>query len=74
MEESFLLGRWKSSELDGGRFAEAAARIVGAVDSGNVSLTKSVDDCLKYIDNQHVPHSLPEPQNAWPAQHRDTPC
>jgi hypothetical protein len=64
LEEAFLLKKWKYTELDGGRFAEVAARIVYAVDSGNVSLTKSVDDCLKYIDNQQVPHYFPEPQGA----------
>jgi hypothetical protein len=64
LEESFLLKRWKYSELDGGRFAEVAARIIYAADSNNTSLTKSVDDCLKYIDNNQVAHNFPEPQTA----------
>jgi hypothetical protein len=46
----------------GGRFAEVAARIAYSVDSGNLSRTKSVDDCLKYIDNDQVPHHFPERQ------------
>ena len=64
LEQAFFLRKWKYSELDGGRFTEVAARIVYAVDSGNLSLTKSVDDCLKYIDNQQVPHNFPEQQAA----------
>lgn len=64
LEEAFILRKWKYTELDGGRFAEVAARIVYSVDSGNVSLSKSVDDCLKYVDNQQVVHNFPEPQAA----------
>ncbi|WP_394612970.1 hypothetical protein JNUCC0626_23725 [Lentzea sp. JNUCC 0626] len=64
LEEAFLLKRWKYTELDGGRFAEVAARIVYSVDSTNVSLTKGVDDCLKYVDNDQVSHNFPERQGA----------
>ncbi len=61
IEEAFSLRRWGYAELNGGRFAEVAARILYAVDSGNLSLTKSVDDCLKYIENNQVPNAFPEP-------------
>jgi hypothetical protein len=64
VEEAFRLRRWKNTELDGGTFAEVAARIVYSVDSGNVSLTKSVDDCLKYVDNDQVNHAFPERHSA----------
>lgn len=64
IEEAFLLRKWKYTELDGGRFAEVAARILYSVDSGNLSRTRSVDDCLKYIENNQVAHSFPEPQAA----------
>lgn len=64
IEEAFLLRKWKYTELNGGRFAEVAARIVYSVDSGNLSRTKSVDDCLKYIDNDQVPHHFPERQGS----------
>lgn len=64
IEEAFGLKRWKYTELDGGRFAEVASRIVYSVDSGNLSLTKSVDDCLRYVDNEQVSHSYPERQGA----------
>jgi hypothetical protein len=64
VEEAFALKKWKYTELDGGRFAEVSARIIYSVDSGNVALTKSVDDCLKYIDNEQVAHHFPERQAA----------
>ncbi len=64
VEEAFNLRKWKNTELDGGRFAEVASRIVYSIDSGNVALTKSVDDCLRYIDNQQVAHNFPESQTA----------
>ena len=62
LEDAFLLKRWKYTELDGGRFVEVASRIVYSKDSGNLSRTKSVDDCLKYIDNDQVPHAFPDRQ------------
>lgn len=63
-EEAFRLKRWSSAELNGGRFAEVAARIMYSVDSGNVNLTKSVDDCFRYIENPSVSHGFPESQAA----------
>ncbi len=63
-EEAFRLRRWGSAELNGGRFAEVAARIMYSIDSGNLNLTKSVDDCFRYIENPTVPHSFPEAQAA----------
>jgi hypothetical protein len=64
LEEAFLLKKWKYTELDGGRFAEVAARIVYSVDSGNLNRTKSVDDCLKYVENDRVTHDFGERQAA----------
>lgn len=62
LEEAFVLKKWKYTELNGGRFAEVTARIIYSVDSGNTNLTKSVDACVKYIDNDTVPHLFPETQ------------
>jgi hypothetical protein len=59
-EEAFLLKKWKYTELDGGRFTEAAARILYSVDSGNINLGKTVVDCVRYVDNDQVPHNFPE--------------
>ncbi|OJU88103.1 hypothetical protein BGO17_03970 [Candidatus Saccharibacteria bacterium 49-20] len=64
LEEAFTARKWKATELDGGRFAEAASRIVYAIDSGNLNLTKGVDDCLRYIDSQQLSHAFPERQTA----------
>ncbi len=64
LEEAFALKRWKYTELDGGRFAEVAARIIYGVDSGTYNLTKGVDDCLKYIESEQVSHNFPNRQSA----------
>lgn len=64
LEEAFLLRKWKYSELDGGRFTEVAARILYAVDSGNLAPTKPFDDCIRYVDNDQVQHSFPLRQSA----------
>jgi hypothetical protein len=64
LEEAFALKRWKYTELDGGRFAEVAARIIYGIDSGRFNLTKGVDECLKYLDNDQVPHHFPDRQSA----------
>ena len=63
-EEAFLLKKWKYTELDGGRFVEAAARIIYSADSAKVNLNKTVDDCMRYVDNDQVPHNFPERQSA----------
>ncbi len=60
LEESFSTMKWKYSELDGGRFCEVVARLIYSVDSGNISHSKSVGDCIKYIQNEKVPHNFPE--------------
>jgi hypothetical protein len=64
LESAFTVKKWKYTELDGGRFAEVASRIVYAVDSSNVSLSKGVDDCLRYVDNEQVTHHFPDRQAA----------
>lgn len=64
LEEALALKKWQYTELDGGRFAEVAARIVYGVDSGRFNLTKGVDDCLRYIENPQVSHSFPDRQSA----------
>ena len=61
-EKRYVLGDWEPAELDGGQFAEAAARILYHQDSGNLSRTKSVDRCLRYVEdpNNSNTHSYPE--------------
>lgn len=55
-ERRFIQRDWEPAELDGGQFAEVAARIVYHQDSKNLNLSKELDDCLKYIENEQVPH------------------
>ncbi|HCT76503.1 MAG TPA: hypothetical protein DGG94_02955 [Micromonosporaceae bacterium] len=64
LEEAFALRKWQSTELDGGRFAEVAARIIYGVDSGKFNLSKGVDDCLRYVENPQVTHAFPDLQSA----------
>lgn len=64
LEEAFALRKWQHTELDGGRFAEVAARILYGIDSGKFNLSKGVDDCLKYVDNDSVSHSFPDAKSA----------
>lgn len=58
LENRFVLRDWEPAELDGGQFCEVVARIIYSADSGNVSLTKDLNSCLKYICNDNVPHAV----------------
>jgi hypothetical protein len=58
-EKRYIQRDWEPAELDGGQFCEVLARIVYHVDSTNLNRGKDVDECLKYIENDHVPHSHP---------------
>lgn len=64
VESSFSLGRWRYSELDGGRLCEVLARILYSLDSKLLSHTKSVDDCTQYILDDKLLHSFPERRTA----------
>lgn len=57
-ERRFIQRDWGPAELDGGRFCEILARIYYHQDSGNLSQSKSFEDCIKYIDNEQVPHRI----------------
>lgn len=61
MERRFVMGDWEPAMLDGGQFAEIAARIIYHVDSGTVNRRKGVDPCLKYIEDERNSnqHSFP---------------
>jgi hypothetical protein len=61
-ERRYALGDWEPATLDGGQFAEVAARIVYHVDSGNVNRTKDLNSCLTYVEDHanSNPHSFPE--------------
>ncbi|MDF3154383.1 hypothetical protein P3C58_20600 [Mesorhizobium sp. XAP10] len=57
-ERRFIQRDWEPAELDGGQFCEIAARIYYHIDSGNLSHTKPFDDCVKYLENDQVPHAI----------------
>lgn len=62
LERRYVLGDWEPATLNGGQFAEIAARIVYHIDAKNLNRRKGVDDCLGYVEdeknqNQHAfPH------------------
>jgi hypothetical protein len=50
-ERRYVLRDWEPATLDGGQFAEAAARILYHQDSTNLNRTRSVDQCLTYVED-----------------------
>ena len=58
IENRYIQGDWGPTQLEAGRFCEAVSRIIYHLDSGNLSLKKGVDPCLKYIENEQVKHNL----------------
>jgi hypothetical protein len=63
-EKRYVLRDWEPLELDGGQFSEVAARILYTVDTGNVNRSKDLDECLKRIENDALPHSFPVRRDA----------
>lgn len=61
LERRFVLGDWEPATLNGGQFAEVAARIIYHIDSGNLNRRKGVDDCLGYVEDARNsnPHAFP---------------
>ena len=58
MEKRFIQRDWEPTELDGGQFAEIAARILYHLDSNNLNYNKDHNDCIKYFENDNVLHNL----------------
>jgi len=58
MERRFIQRDWEPAELDGGQFAEIAARILYHLDSGNLNPNKGHGDCIDYFENNQVSHKL----------------
>jgi hypothetical protein len=65
-EKRYVLRDWGPATLDGGQFAEAAARIVYHQDSGNLNARKQLDDCLEYVEDptNKNKHAFPEKRAA----------
>jgi hypothetical protein len=61
-ERRYVLGDWGPATLDGGQFAEVAARLLYSLDSATVDRHRSVDACLKYVEDQdgRNTHAFPE--------------
>lgn len=57
-ERRFIQRDWEPAELDGGQFCEILARIYYHQDSGNLNQSKSFEDCIKYLENDQVSHTL----------------
>ncbi len=53
LESRFVLRDWEPATLDGGQFAEAAARILYHQDSGTLNHNKSVGHCLDYVEDEN---------------------
>jgi hypothetical protein len=66
MERRYILGEWEPSTLDGGQFVEAASRIIYHQDAGNLDKRRSVDRCLKYVEDatSQNHHSYPDRKSA----------
>ena len=58
LERRFIQRDWEPAELDGGQFCEILARIVYHQDSGNLNYTKSVEDCVKYVEGDQNAHAI----------------
>jgi hypothetical protein len=52
LERRFVLRDWEPAELDGGQFAEILGRAVYHIDSGTLNLTKDLNECLRYIEDE----------------------
>ena len=63
-EKRFIQRDWEPGQLDGGQFCEALARIVYHMDSGSLNRSKDYDECLKYVENEQVVHSVHPRQTA----------
>jgi hypothetical protein len=57
-ERRFIQRDWEPAELDGGQFAEIAARVLYHRDSGNLSHTKDFGECLKYLEDDKAQHGM----------------
>lgn len=66
VERRYFLGDWEPATLNGGQFAEVAARIIYHIDSGNLNARKPLSDCLRYVEDtdNNNSHSFPQRRSA----------
>ena len=58
MQQRFLVGDWKPTELDGGRLCEAIARCIHQLDIGSVTHSKLPGEICDRLENETVSHIL----------------
>lgn len=58
MEQRFLQRDWGPTELEGGHFCEALARILYHQDSGILELNRQFHDCLCYVEKNANSHLI----------------
>jgi hypothetical protein len=63
-EKRFIQRDWEPSQLDGGQFCEALARILHHMDSGNLNRDKDDNECLKYVECEQNNHLIQPRQKA----------
>jgi hypothetical protein len=63
-ERRYIQRDWEPTELDGGQFCEILARILYHQDSGTLNHSKSLEDCIKYIENDVVRHTITPRHNS----------
>lgn len=66
LERRYVLGDWEPATLDGGQFAEVAARIIYHQDACNLNRRRPVGQCLRYVedDDQQRQHHYPDRKSA----------
>lgn len=57
-EKRYIQRDWEPSQLDGGQFAEVAARILYHLDSSNINRSKDFNSCAQYIENDQNSHLI----------------
>jgi hypothetical protein len=58
LERRFILRDWGPAELDAGQCCEVLARILYHLDSGNLNRGKEFNECVGYLTNDQVPHTI----------------
>jgi hypothetical protein len=58
IERRFIQCDWEPAELDGGQFCEVLAWHLYHQDSGTLNTSKSVNECLKYVEDDAQNHAI----------------
>ncbi len=58
MQQRFLAGDWKPTELNGGRLCEAVARCIHQLDTGSITHSKLPGKICERLEDETVSHNL----------------